>query len=177
MTQMLTKIHPDVVSTIVSYFNEHLDPLLVTDVSRYAPGRRRLWLQYEAPLAASRPWLPGHRDQRIWTYIQSICRPYRFSPDFGLVSKGGQIGPHRDASALCAHAVSINLGSVTWCMGEKEQVEKIDLVGGEVFSFNSKNVHWVENVDPQRWAINLWNVSNIETQRYQQIKIQYPLSE
>jgi len=176
MTIMLAKIDQSVVKTMVDYFNEHIDPLLGVDVSNYAKGRRRAWLQYEAPLSAARPWLPGLRDQRIWTYVQTVCRPHKFSPDVGLVSKGGVIGPHRDASSLCAHAFSINLGKVTWCFGEEGAEQKVDLVGGEIFSFNSKVRHWVENVHPERWAINLWNVSPKEYDRYQDIKMRYPLN-
>jgi hypothetical protein len=39
------------------------------------------------------------------------------------------------------------------------EVTKIDMTGGEVFEFNCKNIHWTENVDPNRWGINLWTIS------------------
>ena len=33
------------------------------------------------------------------------------------------------------------------------------MTGGEVFEFNCKNPHWTEDVDPNRWAFNMWRIS------------------
>jgi hypothetical protein len=160
-------IEPTIMEQVVDYLEMNIQPILGVDVSTYAPGRKRLWLEDDAPLSLSRPWAKGHQDERLWNWIVTVLEPYKFKPMFGLVSKGGVIHKHRDASTLNYRAFAINLGKVTWCYAPNEESPlRYNMVGGEVFSFNSKIPHWTEEVDENRWAFNFWTVSNKDANRY-----------
>jgi hypothetical protein len=165
-------ISPEVMSTIIDYLDEVIYPLLTKDISSYAPGRNRAWLEYEAPLSLSQPWQRGIHDDRIWSYVMRIATKHDFTPDIGLVSKGGTISQHRDAPYANFMAMGINLGECTWEYQEcypgykwtpdqnmNAPTEIHNLIGGEVFFFNCKNPHAVTQASANRWAINLWSVS------------------
>lgn len=172
MFRIVQTISQEIINTIIGYLNEVIEPQLGTDVSSYAPGRMRSWLEYEAPLSQSQPWQLALHDDRIWSYVTRVCARHGFSPDIGLISKGGVISSHRDASYANFMAMGINLGECTWeyrqCypeykwtpqQNESAPVETYHLTGGEVFFFNCKNPHAVTQASPDRWAINLWTVS------------------
>ena len=148
MFRIVQTISQEITSTIIDYLNEVIEPQLGTDVSSYALGRRRSWLEYEAPLSQSQPWKLGVRDDRIWSYVTRICGRHGFSPDIGLVTKGGLIEEHRDASFSNYLAMGINLGECTWeyrhCypeyrytpqQNESAPVEAYHLTGGEVYLY------------------------------------------
>jgi hypothetical protein len=175
MLNIITTISPERVAKAVQYLEENIVPQLGADVSSYAPGRSRVWFPYEAPLSETRDYQLACQDDKIWTFVKNICLTFEWEPDLGLVSKGGKITPHRDAAYADFRSVGINLGNVTWCYSraypmynwvpENQQINppevtKIQMTGGEVFEFNCKNLHWTEDVDPDRWAFNLWRVSN-----------------
>ena len=175
MLNIIKTISPENVANIIQYLEENIEPNLGTDVSNYAPSRRRSWFPYEAPLSEVQDYKLGFQDDRIWNYVTGLCSTFNWEPDLGLVSKGGTIKPHRDAAYADFRSVGINLGSVTWCYSKAypmynwvpedqqinpPEVTKIQMTGGEVFEFNCKNLHWTEDVDPDRWAFNLWRVSN-----------------
>jgi hypothetical protein len=177
-------LDPDIVAEVVSYLNDNLRSKLEPDVSNYAKGRMRLWMPYEAPLSASRPWTHGVYDQRVWDWI---CKIFHLSndwiPDLCLISLGGAISRHRDAAYAQFKSMSINLGPATFCyenlypefkwtpgVPESGEITKHVLHGGEVLSFNVKNPHWVQDVDPNRWGINAWRVSPKEIARFKAFK-------
>jgi hypothetical protein len=175
MEKLLVQLTPEQIAPIIKHLEEQVQPHLVNDVSRYAVGRRRVWLPYEAPLSNSRPWQLGIDDQKLWQWICYICETHAgFTPDVALVAKGGQIKPHRDTSYADYRAIGINLGPVVWGyqrqrtayanMPQDDSAEKveIELQGGEVFEFNSKNIHWTRDADPNRWSINVWQVKGGE---------------
>ena len=183
MFRIVQMISPEIVKSITDYLDEVIAQLLTKDVSNYAPGRTRAWLQYEAPLSQSRPWLHGVRDERVWSYVTRTCARHGFTPDLGLVSKGGNISSHRDAFYANFMAMGINLGECTWeyrpCypeyrwtpqQDENAPVESYNLTGGEVFLFNCKNPHAVINASEDRWAINLWTVSKKGMSGFNEIK-------
>jgi hypothetical protein len=155
---------------IIDYLNTNIEPLLTERPYGAAKGRMQIWLNYEPELAQNPDFYPAHIDQRIWSYIQKLA-PAWFEPHVALITKGGPIGRHRDASYADYPAMSINLGSVTWhyenCRPNYSHKSTCDsappmsanLTGGEVFMFNCKNPHWVTDVDPQRWSINVWTIS------------------
>lgn len=175
MLNVITTLSPERVQRLVAYLEETLAPNLGADVSSYAPGRRRSWLPYEAPLSESRDYEIGLQDDKLWKFATGICATFDWQPDLGLISKGGTISPHRDASYADFRSVGINLGKVTWCYSRAypmynwvpnqhqinpPEVTKLQMTGGEIFEFNCKNLHWTEDVDPNRWAFNLWKISN-----------------
>lgn len=174
MTKIIGQITTEVQETILGHLNEHIAPHLYADVSNYAKGRMRCWLPYEAPLSKTGLWKYGqfgeHAD-KVWDYIQRVV-PADFKPDTALLSKGGAIQRHRDATYADYRAIGINLGEVTWCYETcypeyrwskdapaSAPVQKIAMTGGEIFEFNCKNPHWVEDVSPERWGINVWHVN------------------
>lgn len=174
MLNIITTISPERVAKAVQYLEQNIVPQLGTDVSNYAPGRSRVWFPYEAPLSEARDYQLACQDDKIWTFVKNICSTFDWEPELGLVSKGGTINPHRDAAYADFRTIGINLGRVTWCYSkaypmykwvpEEHQVNppeitKIEMTGGEVFEFNCKNLHWTEDVDPDRWAFNLWRIS------------------
>jgi len=173
MIEILGTIPKEKVQEVISYLNQNMESNLGIDVSNYAKGRRRTWLQYEAPLSPSQRWKQGDKDQYLWDFVLTTMAPYGAVPELGLVSKGGQIEFHRDAAYAEFKAFAINLGRVTW---EYEQsypqynwvsdkllirppkLMTFEMTGGEVFQFNSKNRHRAINADPERWAFNMWNI-------------------
>jgi len=174
MFNHITTISPERVAKAIKYFDNNIEPLLGTDVSSYAPGRRRIWFPYEAPLSNNRTFELALPDQKIWAFVKNICASFGWEPELALISKGGEISAHRDAAYADFRSIGINLGSVTWCYEriypafgwaepskciDPSEITKVPMTGGEVFEFNCKNPHWTEDVDPNRWAINAWRIS------------------
>jgi len=162
------KLSPEAVAEITQLLEERVLPNLVADVSSYAAGRMRIWMPYEAPLDSpannNRPFMPGLLDEEVWNWIKAICLKHGFVAATCLISKGGAINPHRDTTYAEPWAMGINLGKCSWSIGRTRETASdfytMELTGGEVFKFNSKHVHKVENVSPDRWAINIWRISN-----------------
>jgi hypothetical protein len=173
MIEILGKISFQKVEEVVKHLNVHIEPHLGFDVSNYAKGRRRTWLQYEAPLSGRQRWKHGSKDEYLWNFVLETFAPYEIVPELGLVSKGGTIDFHRDAAYAEFKAFAINLGVVTWeyemsyplydWVPESQLIYPpklitFDMQGGEVFQFNSKNRHRAINSHPERWGFNLWNI-------------------
>jgi hypothetical protein len=90
-----------------------------------------------------------------------------------LISKGGNIKPHRDTTYADAWAMGINLGVCNWHISSTRDGAKPDftmnLKGGEVFAFNSKHVHAVTDAASDRWAINVWAIADTKAAQTAQI--------
>ena len=111
------RIDPDTVRTVVDHLDRHVAPHLAPDVSNYARGRQRAWLEIEAPLGPTQPWRPGLASHRLWPWLAAVWR--RIHPDtdpqVGLAISGNTgIAWHRDASYAHARAVLVNLGPCTF---------------------------------------------------------------
>ena len=184
--KILTQISETRIKNLIRLLSEKTK--LTTDVSNYANGRKRSWLQYEAPLSTTMPWRKANQDRELWEEILAIGKEISFVPELGLTSLGGTIKPHRDASYADYKAIGINLGSTRfgyeksypeyrWSpqkdLVKPTEVSETDLVGGEVYEFNCKNLHWTSNVSPDRWAINLWQVSNKQRSEYETFTKEY----
>jgi len=184
MKQYLRTINQDTVTTIVDYLNENIEPLLTTKQKGYAKGRNQIWLNYEPDLTPKPDFYLAHTDERIWNYIKTQT-PDWFTPHVALITKGGGIAPHRDATYAGYPAMGINLGKVTWhyensrpeydhlCTSDRAPDMRADFTGGEVFMFNCKNMHWVTNVDPDRWSINVWTISNTAMRAFEKAQQLY----
>lgn len=165
-------LSPEDVTWITAKLEEKILPLLQADVSNYAKGRMRAWMPYEAPLDSAnskdKPFVPGILDDEIWQWIVDLCAKHGFKAQTCLISKGGNIKPHRDTTYAAAWAMGINLGSCDWYIthnresagGHNNDYYHMSLNGGEVFKFNSKHVHKVENAAADRWAINVWAIAD-----------------
>jgi len=171
MREYLKTIHQETVNTITDYLDNNIQPLLKTKENGYAKGRNQLWLNYDPDFTTDPQFILAHIDNRIWSFIKNNS-PDWFTPHVALITKGGSIKPHRDATYAGYPAMSINLGKVTWhyentrpdyghiSTCDRAPDMRADLTGGEIFMFNCKNMHWVTNVDPERWSINVWTISN-----------------
>ena len=178
MEEYIRTISPQNQQVIIDYLNESILPHMIINPQGAAKGRRQLWIQTAPPLTATTPWHVGYKDERIMNYVRSIA-PEGFIPEAVLLTKGGNIKRHRDARYADYRGMSINLGKVTWyyerlyqdyaygsTFGESAPAGRWDLTGGEVFMFNTKNPHWVENAHPDRWGINVWQISKNTRDEY-----------
>ena len=148
-------------------------PFLETDISSYAPGRQRVWMPYEAPLdnksSMNKPFMPKLMHDELWQWIVNLCAKWGMKAQTALISKGGNIKAHRDTTYAAEWAFGINLGACEWGIASDRESAKVDYImnlnGGEVFSFNSKHVHQVQNAAPDRWAINVWAIADTNAAR------------
>lgn len=180
--QTLQVLSSDQVMMLRDYLQRnYLDSgLLEPDVSNYARGRQRCWLETEAPLSMSRPWQDGHHDAWLWTWIREHVWD---KAELGLVAYGPVgISAHRDAWYAGWEAVTINLGEVEawmycpqysdYCYGPQQDAHEWMLHPrvGEVYRFNPKNPHAVINPANDRWSINLWTISTKARAAYEQFR-------
>ena len=181
--EKLEKLSPETVAEIRAKLEENILPKLQADVSGYARGRMRTWMPYFAPLdskkSMNQPFMPGILDDEIWQWVVDLCAKHGFKADTCLISKGGNILPHRDATYAAAWSFGINLGICNWHIASNRDSAKTDytmsLTGGEVFKFNSKHTHAVTDASPDRWAINVWAIA--ETQAATEGRIHERLKE
>ena len=160
---------------------KHLDSLsghLYPDVSNYARGRRRFWIQTEYPLSIKyQQFRAGIQDERLWTWIQQVWDKSKLggSPESALAIYGQvPIQFHPDAPCASPLAIQINLGGTTFIhdsvpAGPANRNGRIytptapiehTLDRGEVTRFNCKHVHATSDPQPDRWSIIVWQISN-----------------
>ena len=145
-------------------------PSLKADVSSYARGRTRCWLQREMPLGPTQRERPGLKVPDLWAALSAIwMRHLPGRPETGLASRG-EIGitPHRDASYARPVTMSVNLGRAKWFHDPRRNGatkgrvvgphEWQVLAGGEVLVFDSKHPHAAQPLEPDRWVVILWQV-------------------
>lgn len=168
----LAMLDSDFVAECVAFLEEEIRPHLQADVSRYARGRQRVWMGIQPPLDTeqnhSGPFVAGHESRTFWDMLtvifeETTVRTSRFAdwfPETALVSVGGNIAAHRDATYADAWSLGINFGACRWSIASERDGARPDfhmnLVGGEVFMFNAKHVHAVSEAAPDRWAVNAW---------------------
>ena len=163
--------------------NAHKDKL-EADVSNYAKGRSKLWLNHQWDLK-DKVFTPGVQDSKIW----DICKQWFPEADLGLAAYGSiGITPHRDDSYADFRCVGINLGWIEswyydggdpsggrqenlgndgrypeyrWTRDQYRTMPRTYTMGpGTVFEFNCKNPHGCNGPAKDRWGIFLWKVSN-----------------
>lgn len=155
------------VDALVDHLETHVAPHLAPDVSSYAPGRTRAWLQIEAPLGPTQPWLPGLASARLWPWLVQVWqrRWPASEPDLGLAIRGDHgIAWHRDASYACPGAVIVNFGTCRFGIdgdrnspnGDPRRPLHYRLDPGVAYSFDCKHQHRVIDADEDRWSIVLW---------------------
>ena len=149
---------------------QHLDrvagPHLAPDVSNYARGRTRVWLQHEGPLSQYRDYGPGLKDAKLWAWLEQCWTraSYAGKPDLGLALYGNiGIRPHRDATYAHCAALTVNLGAVDWGWQNNRNGQPAEhlldwttLDAGELLAFDCKHVHASRKLAATRWAIVLW---------------------
>lgn len=180
MEQYIKTISPENQKAMIDHLNETVLPHMIINPRGSAKGRRQIWIKTATPIQPSGKFHVGLEDDRLVNYINKLA-PEGFIPETILVTKGGVIRRHRDASTLSWKGMSINLGQITWYYERNYQdyswsptdyesvpAGRWDLIGGEVFMFNTKNAHWVENAHPERWGINVWMISDKARTEYEE---------
>lgn len=106
---------------------------LSPDVSSYAKGRLRAWVQAEAPLSDNQNFRKGIEDPKLWQWIQNACKQASINgftdwkPDIALITWSGTgddgvgISEHRDAGYSDYPAMTINLTGTCLFSIRKEQ--------------------------------------------------------
>lgn len=167
---------------IREYLNAH-QGLLQSDVSKYAQGRQRYWIEHEAILnSKGERYKPAAKLERLWNFAQATYSQavefaglnYKPTAALGLVAYGAiGIDSHRDDTYADYPAVSINISSEPTLWGYKaeypefkystKQLEEPEIIyeipPGAVVLFNCKNPHRVAICDDTRYSINLWAIA------------------
>lgn len=147
---------------------ENYKQFLKSDISNYAKGRQRFWIEAEWDLR-HKTFRKAVKMPRLNQYLKRLNIDY----DLGLIAYGVTgIDWHRDDSYANFIAYSINLSSQPYEWGYQAnypsyQYSKQDpnakqqiylLKPGDVIKFNCKNPHSALGKDSDRWSINLWTV-------------------
>ena len=111
------------VDAVRAHLDAHIAPHLSGDVSNYAKDRKRCWLEVEAPLGPTRPWLPGVHSEKLWPWLTKVwATRYAGTPDLGLAIHGpSDISWHRDAAYAKPDAMIINLGPCNFLWERQEE--------------------------------------------------------
>jgi hypothetical protein len=178
MIEIATRLPATTVEKMAAWLGRTIRPQLTPDVSRYARGRLRAWLQTEPTL--TKPWrdLPGIPvgDKVMGALAERIGWEF----DYCLVTYSGDgdagtgIHPHRDASYADYEAYGLHLTGecrFDYWMGrpsygfspetrnlnplQDEPTHRLILQPGDVVRFNCKNIHSA-TPGPARWNINFW---------------------
>lgn len=165
------------ISKVEDWLNSYIRHYLKPDVSSYAKGRLRTWLQKEPTLTSPTRILTGTPvDDRILDRLRDLIG---FPFDFCLVTYSGDdtpigISPHRDASYADFEAYALHVSGECrfdyWqgrkAFGKAPNEREFDpkseaptdsllLSPGDVVHFNCKNVH-AASPGVKRWNINFW---------------------
>ena len=87
-------------------------PSLRPDVSNYAKGRTRGWLEREMPLGKTQRERPGLKAPLLWDVLSAIWMrhlPEHLETGLAICGEVG-ISPHRGASYARSITMSVNLG-------------------------------------------------------------------
>lgn len=119
-------------------------------VSNYARGRFEKWFELEFKLTIPVEVIPAEHDERIYQLGQRLypgnhsCLFLHYLPGIGIL-------PHRDHTASKAWVVSVNIGtSVVFRHGN----DVYQFEDGQVVGFDSKEVHSLDPVSRERWALS-----------------------
>lgn len=156
-----------------------LSKYMTPDVSNYAKGRMRVWLFAEWDLKNKKfihaP--QSHIGLDILDKANQVLRLYTdWQAEIGLLTfstdKEVGITYHRDDSYADYESWGINLSGdckFYYKHGypefryskerDEEKEEVIELVSGDIYQFNCKNLHQAMP-SKNRWALNLWRVSD-----------------
>ena len=158
-----------------NWLNQMVRSHLVPDVSNYAKGRLRQWINVEPTLTSPTRLLrsPLQLDDKIINRLKELIE---WDFEFALITYSGDNSPvgisaHRDASYADYETFGLHVSgeaqfdywmernSFGYSRGSlpetKDPTHSIQLQPGQVVRFNCKNRHAC-NPGPQRWNINFW---------------------
>ena len=184
MLERVTNISPSVCEDVRKHLDQNVYKYLGQDVSSYARGRKRVWLQTEYPLSMThQEFRPGIDDERLWSWIQKLWYKagYEEPPESALAIHGNvPIAFHPDAPAAAPESLQINLGgtefiidgSPIWKRKGKIYTPTFPVTHtldmGEVSKFNCKHVHSTVNPKSDRWSIIVWRISDKARPMYEE---------
>lgn len=147
-------------NTIINYLQQLP---LKSDPSTYSKGRLLCWINKKPLLYIRRDCLKLAKSAHIDSLIPNLCEGLLdFKVDYILVTYSGLeacgINWHRDSTYAAPIAATINLGPCKFGLNNNKQEQWLDLVGGEVITFNCKQLHCAIP-SPNRWAIHCWSDS------------------
>ena len=124
------------------------------DLSRYAPGRLRMWLFSECDLRTNAKMYPAYSDSRIEKFAQRVFP----GCDIALISFNGLIDWHRDHNYATTIARGVNLGSAKFGIGLPDNRQVVDLQDGDIYEFNCKSPHAILEHSQERFSITFWKM-------------------
>ena len=124
------------------------------DLSRYAPGRLRMWLFSECDLRTNAKMYPAYSDERIEKFAQRVFP----GCDIALISFNGLIDWHRDHNYATTIAQGVNLGSAKFGIGLPNDRQIVDLEDGDIYEFNCKQPHSILWHSQERFSITFWKM-------------------
>ncbi|WP_157462257.1 hypothetical protein [Crinalium epipsammum] len=148
------------------------------DVSRYAPGRHRIWLFHQANLQMPPETTEAYFDQFFWKISQKIypgCQIalLTFGGKSNEINSDARIDWHRDHTYAEELAFGINFGGKAEFgydfnrqAGDRRTIE---LAPGDVYKFNCKHTHALLSHEAQRFSLILWKIR--KDKRYPGLKI------
>jgi hypothetical protein len=180
MLKIIKTLSPTVQRKLRNQLNRYRH-LLEPDVSSYAVGRQRFWLEHQPILGSyGKHYQRGAQLPGLWQYCQQLYAEAMTqagleSPPsvvLGLAAYGPiGIKKHRDDLYAACPAVSINLSTRPTRWGYTPSYPEYQhlhptaaeeviytLPPGTVILFNSQNLHRVVEADPERWSVNLWSL-------------------
>lgn len=153
--QVVNQLSVSKVAQIVDHIESTLKPLATAEMAKCAKGRLNLWLQAE-PNYSTRKYMKAHTDDRLWSFLQHID-PLAACAQIYFADNNHGIDWHRDASYAKPTAHILNLGKVCLeCKDNHGNLITLELTGGEVIRFNSKNLHRAIPRCDARIGIGLW---------------------
>ena len=179
MLEIRKQLAPSTSLDVIDHLNKNLAPHLSQDVSNYAKGRKRVWLEYEAPLSNSQAFKPATHNSKLWKWLKEVASKSGMPvPQLGLAVYGDTgIQLHRDASYANPLALSINLGKVEFLFDDNRQgktnknIRQHNLDSGEIILFDCKHRHAAINPNRNRWSIILWTIAPKFTKLFHQLHI------
>lgn len=164
------------VNKIENWLETYIRKYLKPDVSNYAKGRLRTWLNKEPSLSSPTKIYEGTQvNEKV---LKRLAELIEWDFDFCLVTYSGDdaigISPHRDASYADYEAYALHISGeckFDYWMGREEfgkspnkkefnikaeePTHSLILSPGDLVHFNCKNVH-AASPSARRWNANFW---------------------
>jgi hypothetical protein len=188
MFQIIKRLSDSTITELTSAAYS-LVPKMELSKSRYARGRKEIWLFHKANLGLKKKVNNGYYDRRWWEFAQKIYP----GSHIGLITFGGEytlesgskdksnaaINWHRDDSFSLPTARGLNFGARALFGYDSERVgvspnsptKRIySLENGDVFEMDCKHEHCVMWHGSGRFSLVLWKL-RLGDERYPELKL------
>jgi hypothetical protein len=148
---------------------QKLLPLMQLDISGYAKGRYRLWLNVQ-PNLSQVAVTPAYQNDSLWQAIKIMfpeCDTalLTFNGNCDLFSSNGTIAHHRDANFAQPPARMLNLGGISHFSysldhrnNRPDNCTTYLLRPGDLVSFDCKHLHACTFAEPGRMSLVMWQM-------------------